>query len=467
MSQGGVVAIAYAARHPERVSHLVLVGAYARGALRRAASELERLEADTLVNLIRVGWGRDNDAFRQVFTNQFIPGGTAEQHRWWNELERISAEPGRRGAHARGASTTSTSPTLAAGLRVPTLVAACAPRRARAVRRGPPPRRADSRRALRAARERQPCPARRRAGVARCSVEELDAFLARGGAGRAARRRDAALHAARARRCSSCSRAASTTTRSRAARQEREDGAQPGLDASSTSSACERAPRRSCGARCGFGARAALTAGPQSRRARRRMPARFGTGASCARGRRARMIASRRSRRSIPKGHAMQATHLHAGRQPALRQVHRSLQAHPLGHRPRRHPRPRASTSAQKFLPDGLSLVDELAFLSAGASSASSSQVQGRTYANMFGLVERFIGAKMLEVSRDHCARRPDRARGARPLHRRGAEAPGAVPPRRGADRPPACRPATASLPQPNDVAGVRARQVHLGGARR
>jgi hypothetical protein len=56
---------------------------------------------------------------------------------------------------------------------------------------------------------------------------------------------------------------------------------------------------------------------------------------------------------------------------------------------------------AQKFLPDGLSMVARLPFLSA-AEKRSFSQVQGRTYANMFGLVERFIGAKMLEVSRDH-----------------------------------------------------------------
>ena len=91
MSQGGAVAIAYAVRHPERVSHLVLPGAYARGTLRRAASDRDRLEAETLVNLIRLGWGRDNPAFRQVFTNQFIPGGTPAQHQWWNELERLTA----------------------------------------------------------------------------------------------------------------------------------------------------------------------------------------------------------------------------------------------------------------------------------------------------------------------------------------------------------------------------------------
>ncbi|MGE0350903.1 hypothetical protein [Hydrogenophaga sp.] len=56
---------------------------------------------------------------------------------------------------------------------------------------------------------------------------------------------------------------------------------------------------------------------------------------------------------------------------------------------------------AHPFLPDGLSLADELPFLSP-SEHRFLSQVQGRTYANMFGLVERFIGAKMLELSRDH-----------------------------------------------------------------
>ncbi len=56
---------------------------------------------------------------------------------------------------------------------------------------------------------------------------------------------------------------------------------------------------------------------------------------------------------------------------------------------------------AQKFLPDGLSLADELEFLTP-AQHLFIGQVQGRTYANMFGLVERFIGAKMLDISRDH-----------------------------------------------------------------
>lgn len=93
MSQGGAVAISYARRHPERVSRLVLIGAYAQGVLRREGAEAARLEAETMVNMMRVGWGSDNDAFRRVFTNQFIPGGTAEQLRWWTELQRLSASP--------------------------------------------------------------------------------------------------------------------------------------------------------------------------------------------------------------------------------------------------------------------------------------------------------------------------------------------------------------------------------------
>lgn len=63
--------------------------------------------------------------------------------------------------------------------------------------------------------------------------------------------------------------------------------------------------------------------------------------------------------------------------------------------------RGRTLDTSQKFLPDGLSLVDELGFLSAN-EQLFFSQVQGRTYANIFGLVERFINAKILEVSQDH-----------------------------------------------------------------
>jgi pimeloyl-ACP methyl ester carboxylesterase/DNA-binding CsgD family transcriptional regulator len=121
MSQGGAIAIAYAARHPDKVSHLILFGAYVRGALRRNITEQQREEAETLVKLIRLGWGRDNPAFRQVFTSQFIPDGTLEQHQWFNDLERISASPENAVAIVETLYQLDVS-AEAASLRVPTLV---------------------------------------------------------------------------------------------------------------------------------------------------------------------------------------------------------------------------------------------------------------------------------------------------------------------------------------------------------
>ena len=93
ISQGASIAIAYAVRHPERVSHLILHGAYARGRLKRNLTPQQRKEAETIVELAELGWGKENPAFRQFFTTQFIPGGTEEQHRWFNELERVSVSP--------------------------------------------------------------------------------------------------------------------------------------------------------------------------------------------------------------------------------------------------------------------------------------------------------------------------------------------------------------------------------------
>jgi pimeloyl-ACP methyl ester carboxylesterase/DNA-binding CsgD family transcriptional regulator len=93
ISQGASIAIAYAVRHPERVSHLILHGAYARGWLKRNLTPQQRKEAETMAELAEMGWGKENAAFRQFFTTQFIPDGTAEQHRWFNELERVSVSP--------------------------------------------------------------------------------------------------------------------------------------------------------------------------------------------------------------------------------------------------------------------------------------------------------------------------------------------------------------------------------------
>jgi pimeloyl-ACP methyl ester carboxylesterase/tRNA A-37 threonylcarbamoyl transferase component Bud32 len=93
ISQGGPIAMAYAARHPERVSHLILYGTYARGRSYWELSDLEREELDLMVSMIRIGWGRNHAAFRQVFTSLFIPDGTPQQIEWFNELQRISVEP--------------------------------------------------------------------------------------------------------------------------------------------------------------------------------------------------------------------------------------------------------------------------------------------------------------------------------------------------------------------------------------
>jgi len=78
LSQGGAVAIAYAVRHPERVSHLVLSGAYSRGRLVRAVGPAERDEAELDLDVARVGWRREDDTFRLVFASQFLPDGSRE-----------------------------------------------------------------------------------------------------------------------------------------------------------------------------------------------------------------------------------------------------------------------------------------------------------------------------------------------------------------------------------------------------
>jgi pimeloyl-ACP methyl ester carboxylesterase/DNA-binding winged helix-turn-helix (wHTH) protein len=92
ISQGAAVSVAYATRHPERVSRLVLCGGYVLGHRKRANSH-EIAQREALEQLIRLGWGQDNPAFRQVFTSLFIPGGTPEQMQWFNELQRISTSP--------------------------------------------------------------------------------------------------------------------------------------------------------------------------------------------------------------------------------------------------------------------------------------------------------------------------------------------------------------------------------------
>lgn len=93
MSQGGALAIEFALRHPEKVERLILIGAYVQGLLARSHHHNARLEAETLANLVQLGWGKDVPAFNQVFTNLFIPDGTREQHAWWQSQERETSSP--------------------------------------------------------------------------------------------------------------------------------------------------------------------------------------------------------------------------------------------------------------------------------------------------------------------------------------------------------------------------------------
>jgi pimeloyl-ACP methyl ester carboxylesterase/DNA-binding CsgD family transcriptional regulator len=93
ISQGAAVCVAFAVSHPERVSRLVLYGGYARGRFHRDLDTQGKLEAEALINLIRVGWGQENPAFRQLFSTMLMPDGDLEQMASLNQLAQISATP--------------------------------------------------------------------------------------------------------------------------------------------------------------------------------------------------------------------------------------------------------------------------------------------------------------------------------------------------------------------------------------
>ena len=92
ISQGAATCLAYAVRHPERVSKLVLYGGYARGTFSRGDPDKEKMYR-ALIDMTRLGWGKDNPVFRQLFTSRFIPGATDEQVGWFNELCRKTTSP--------------------------------------------------------------------------------------------------------------------------------------------------------------------------------------------------------------------------------------------------------------------------------------------------------------------------------------------------------------------------------------
>ncbi len=93
MSQAGAVAVAYTARHPDKVTRLIVHGSYARGWLKRDLTEEQIEEEKLMISLMRVGWGRDNPAFRQVFAMQLFPDATSEHIRALEEQMRRSVSP--------------------------------------------------------------------------------------------------------------------------------------------------------------------------------------------------------------------------------------------------------------------------------------------------------------------------------------------------------------------------------------
>lgn len=93
ISQGGPIAMTYAVRHPEKVSHLILYGTYAAGRFNRNYSAEQMDTGRAILQLIEIGWGKNNPAFRQFFTSLFMPEATTEQMHWFNDLQRVSTSP--------------------------------------------------------------------------------------------------------------------------------------------------------------------------------------------------------------------------------------------------------------------------------------------------------------------------------------------------------------------------------------
>jgi pimeloyl-ACP methyl ester carboxylesterase/DNA-binding SARP family transcriptional activator len=92
ISQGASVSIEYAVRYPERVSNLILFGAYAAGWRINATPEVTK-EREAVIALTETGWGQDNPAYRQIFSSTFMPSATIEELKWFNEFQRRTTSP--------------------------------------------------------------------------------------------------------------------------------------------------------------------------------------------------------------------------------------------------------------------------------------------------------------------------------------------------------------------------------------
>ena len=89
---GGPIGVEYAARHPDRVTRLVLYGSYALGRL-RGEKPMQAERARLLLDMMRLGWGRENHAFCQAWGSYFQPGGTLDHFRSWSEQQALATTP--------------------------------------------------------------------------------------------------------------------------------------------------------------------------------------------------------------------------------------------------------------------------------------------------------------------------------------------------------------------------------------
>jgi pimeloyl-ACP methyl ester carboxylesterase len=92
LSQGAAVSIEYAARHPHRVSHLILLGGYSCGWRHRADAD-EAAQREAVITLVKHGWGKDTPIYRQIFSESFTPSATPEEISWFNDFQRQTVSP--------------------------------------------------------------------------------------------------------------------------------------------------------------------------------------------------------------------------------------------------------------------------------------------------------------------------------------------------------------------------------------
>jgi pimeloyl-ACP methyl ester carboxylesterase len=90
--RGAAIAIDYAARNPDRVTHLILWGGFARGRRMRGNAE-NRAESEAFVTLMRQGWGKETSPFRDMFAALYLPEASPEQIRWWTEIQQTGTSP--------------------------------------------------------------------------------------------------------------------------------------------------------------------------------------------------------------------------------------------------------------------------------------------------------------------------------------------------------------------------------------